>query len=208
MNELRVASSGDRLAGARVGPEQQQIGVWSVADGREYRAVVQDVPSRGHQEFGEGPAIHPAGRLAALGMTNGVALFDLESGRERAFLATPGGGGGGNPCFDGAGNLFTNTYSGLFRWPVAPEGTAAGKLTVGPPQRLPFPVGDRGVATSRDGRVIAQARIVRSAFNLEKDVARSRDGRVIARRSMTLASGYSIPTRRNRAKSKGLVPIT
>ena len=62
-------------------------------------------------------------------------------------------------CFDGDRQSFHQHLSGLFRWPVDPRGEPAGELTVGPPQRLPFPVGDRGVATSRDGRVIAQARM-------------------------------------------------
>src|SRR5262249_1185393 len=142
-----------RLAAARVGKRQEQVGVWSVADAREYRALVHDGPGRRHCEGGN--AVHPDGRLAALGLTDGLALFDLETGRERAFA--PGPGGGSSACFDGAGNLFTNSPAGLFRCPVRPDPTQRGRLTVGPPERLPGHPANRSVATSRDGRVIAQA---------------------------------------------------
>jgi WD40 repeat protein/tetratricopeptide (TPR) repeat protein len=152
-HELQFDSSGSRLAAARVGTEQQ-IGVWSVADAREYRALLHDGPGR-HYHGSTLPAIHPRGRLAALGLTDGLALFDLETGRELAFVSVPGGGG--HACFDGAGNLFTNSPAGLFRWLVRPDPAQPGRTIVGPPERLPFPSGNRSVATSRDGRVIAQA---------------------------------------------------
>jgi serine/threonine protein kinase/WD40 repeat protein len=165
---LRFDPSGGRLAAARVGPQQQQIGVWSVADAREYRALVHDGPGRRFDEPLH--AVHPGGRLAALGLTDGLALFDLETGRELAFGLISGGGG--TACFDGAGNLFTNSYAGLFRWPVRPDPTRPGRLTVGPPERLPFNPADRSVATSRDGRVIAQASFQSGGWVLHPDAPR------------------------------------
>jgi serine/threonine protein kinase/WD40 repeat protein len=151
---LRFDSSGERLAAARVGPRQERVGVWSVADGREYRALAHDGSGRWPDCYG-GPAVHPGGRLAALGLGGGLALFDVESDRELAIVSPPGGGG--NPCFDGDGNLLFACGGGLLRWAVRPDLTQPGRLTLGPPQRLPFPSGDRSVAASRDGRVIAQA---------------------------------------------------
>jgi serine/threonine protein kinase/WD40 repeat protein len=150
---LRFDSTGERLAAARVGPLQRQIGVWSVADAREYRPLVHDGPERDYSESLH--AIHPGGRLAALGLTGGLALFDLETGRELAFVRVPGRVGGA--CFDDKGNLFINSYAGLFRWPVHPDSTQPGRLTIGPPERLPFRPDNRCIAASRDGWVIAQA---------------------------------------------------
>jgi WD40 repeat protein len=150
---LRFDPSGRRLAAARAWG-QQKIGIWSVADGREYRALIHKGP--GHRPHGSGwPAVHPKGRLAVLGLTNGLALFDVETGRELEFV--PVARGVWNVCFDGIGNLFTNGPAGLFRWPVSLDPARPGRMTLGPPERLPFPGGDRAVATSRDGRVVAQA---------------------------------------------------
>jgi WD40 repeat protein/tRNA A-37 threonylcarbamoyl transferase component Bud32 len=152
--------SGERLSGAG----GEKIGVWSVADGREYRALVHDRPERGsHNCFW--PAVHPHGRVAAvqLGLKPGhrtdgygTALFDLETGRELAFFRVEEGGG--MPWFDGAGNLYTNGPQGAFRWPVPPDPASPGRLVLGAKEPLPFPArGDRPIVTSRDGRVIVQA---------------------------------------------------
>src|SRR5262249_25422569 len=77
--------SGGRLAACHFGAQEERIGLWSVADGREYRALVHDGPGRKHN-FAYLPAIHPGGRLAAEGFEDGLALFDLETGRELAFV--------------------------------------------------------------------------------------------------------------------------
>jgi serine/threonine protein kinase len=78
---LRFDPTGQRLAGARVGDRKDRIGMWSVADAREYRSL----PFAGNainNNIGQfSAAIHPAGRLAAVGSTEGVVLFDLETGR-------------------------------------------------------------------------------------------------------------------------------
>jgi serine/threonine protein kinase/WD40 repeat protein len=166
---LQWGPSGGRLAAAQLGPRQEQMGVWSVADAREYRALVHDGPGRRGCYV---PTVHSGGRLAVLGLTDGLALFDLETGRELAFVSAPGGGG--SACFDGDGNLFTNSYAGLLRWPVRPDLTQRGRLTVGPPERLPFHPADRSVATSADGRVIAQASYQSGGWVLHPDAPRPR----------------------------------
>jgi serine/threonine protein kinase/WD40 repeat protein len=144
--------TGARLGATRVGPKGDEIGLWTVADAREYRAVVCDGVRQRYSDFP--PAVGPNGRLAALGMTDGVALWDLETGRQVAFVQVPGGGG--YVCFDGAGNLFTNSFAGCFRWPVRPDAAKPVRLIVGPPERLPFNRGHLAIATSSDGRVLAQ----------------------------------------------------
>jgi WD40 repeat protein len=143
--------TGKRLAAARVGARQERIGLWSVADGREYRALVHDGPRQT-----SGPlAIHPGGRLVAQAFPDGVALFDLETNREAAFAPAPLGAC--RICFDGAGNLLTNSFVGFLRWPLRPDPARPSRLTIGPPERLPFHAGSSYIAASRDGKVIAQA---------------------------------------------------
>jgi WD40 repeat protein len=151
--ELHFDRTGQRLAAARVGDRNDRIGVWSIAACREYRSLVASGSASDH--WHESFAIHPGGRLAALGRKDGVALFDLETGRELAYLSLPGGQT--YPAFDGAGNLLTNGMNGFFRWPVRSDPARPGRLSVGPPQRLPFNKGHHPVAASQDGRVIAQA---------------------------------------------------
>jgi tetratricopeptide (TPR) repeat protein/WD40 repeat protein len=157
--DLSFDPAGTRLAACRVGTFEERIGLWSVADAREYRALRYDArfhnrPGQRYLEWGL-PAVHPDGRLAAQGLADGLALFDLESGQELAFIKIPQGAGG--VTFDGAGRLLCNGFQGSYRWPVRPDRNRPGGLLVGPPERLAFPPGDRGIAASRDGKVIAQA---------------------------------------------------
>jgi serine/threonine protein kinase/WD40 repeat protein len=147
----RFDSTGGRLTAARVGNRHEEIGLWSVADAREYRALVHDGP-----EHATGlPAIHPRGRLAVQGFTSGMALFDLETGRKLAFVNVPSGEN--CVCFDGAGNLLSNGFAGFFRWPVRFDPRRPSQLTFGPAERLPFNHGHQAIAASADGQVIAQA---------------------------------------------------
>jgi WD40 repeat protein len=150
--QLQFDRTGQRLAAAAVGDANDRIGVWSFAPGLEYRSLV----ATGRSEPANGPAIHRDGRLEAMGRADGVALFDLETGRELAFVSLPDNYTA-PVCFDGAGNLLTNGYTGFFRWPVRSDRANPGRILVGPPERLPFNKGRHPVATSQDGRVIAQA---------------------------------------------------
>src|SRR5262249_35412698 len=126
------------------------IGLWSVADGREYRALAYPVEGGINND----PAVHPGGRVAAFGHKNGVALFDLLTGRELTHL--PISARGCSVRFDGTGSLLTNAFEGFFRCPIRPDPAQPGRLLIGPPGRLPFNPGNNRVAASRDGRVIAQ----------------------------------------------------
>jgi serine/threonine protein kinase/WD40 repeat protein len=151
-HRLRFDRTGQRLAAARVGDRSDRIGIWSVADAREYVSLRH--AGTHEASWGRGLVIHPKHRLAATTLTHGVALLDLDSGRVLAQLPSSGGCG---LCFDGAGNLLTNSFAGFFRWQVRPDPANPGCLLVGPPERLPFQAGNRIVSASRDGRVIAQS---------------------------------------------------
>jgi serine/threonine protein kinase/WD40 repeat protein len=148
--------TGRRLAAARVGERHERVGLWSVADGREYRRLIDRtrvMPPRDDDQVAI--AIHAGGRLAA----NRTALFDLKSGMKLAEIPNVGDRarlGSIKAAFDAKGNLLTNGYGGLFRWPVRPHPAAPQRLVIGPPEPLPFNRGDGPVAVSRDGRVVAQ----------------------------------------------------
>jgi Tfp pilus assembly protein PilF len=150
---LRFDRTGQQLAGARVGNRIDRIGLWSVADAREYRSLVR---SGSAEWVGSGyePAIHPGGRLAAMPLVDGVALFDLESGQELAQL--PITSHGCSASFDETGSLLTNGFEGFFRWPLRQDPANPDRLLAGPPEKLPFKPGRGGIAASPDGRVIAQ----------------------------------------------------
>jgi hypothetical protein len=158
---LRFDPFGGRLAAARVGTQEQHIGVWSIADAREYRALLHQDPGRRYASRGS-PAVHPDGRLAAMGMLEGgLALFDLQTGRELGFTQIPRGLG----CvvFDGSGNLLTNGFAGFFRWPIRSDPAQPGHLILGPPVRLPFQAlgrltGQSACGAGADGRGLSPRR--------------------------------------------------
>jgi serine/threonine protein kinase/Tfp pilus assembly protein PilF len=150
-HKLHFDRTGQRLAAARVGEQNDRIGLWSVADGREYRSLIH----AGSGGYARAPAIHPQGRLAACVWTRGATLFDLESGRSLAEIRFPGANFA--VAFDGVGNLLTNSFGGLYRWPVRPDPDNPRRLRVGPAERLPFNPGGFPIAASKDGQVIAQS---------------------------------------------------
>ena len=128
---LRFDPTGVRSARRDVGKQQERLGLWSVADSREYRAL-----GRAFVRHESGlPAIHPGGRLAAQSLSEGLALYDLETGRELAFVNVPRGAG--SLYFDGAGNLLNNGVDGCFRWPVRPDSARSGHWTLGHPPGTP-----------------------------------------------------------------------
>jgi WD40 repeat protein len=154
---FRFDSAGGRLIGARVGELKERIGVWSVADAREYRALGRSRPdSNPAFRF----AVHPNGRLAAeVVAPDGVAIFDIETGAEVARIPFPRRGILGNPslAFDGTGALLTNEFNGFLRWPCRGDPACPGRYTFGPPEPLPFHPGHLPIAASDDGRVVVQA---------------------------------------------------
>jgi serine/threonine protein kinase/tetratricopeptide (TPR) repeat protein/WD40 repeat protein len=162
--------SGERLGVARL--EDGGAGLWSVADGREYRSLLDEGPLEAldHDPDPPMPGIHHGGRLVAVPRHDRVVFFDLDTGARLGNLFT---GQSPRPAtqvtFDGRGNLFTNGFVGAFCWPAhQPPSTGVvredanlkrptDRLTIGPPQSLPFHHGNRQIAVSDDGTVIAQA---------------------------------------------------
>jgi serine/threonine protein kinase/WD40 repeat protein len=154
----RFDRTGQRLGA--VAADSKAIGLASVADGREYRTLLH-LPQAARAQMHDRPAVHPGGRLAAIGLSDGLSLFDLGTDRELAHIPAPRGDNPPasirNVAFDGQGNMLTNGFEGFFRWPVRADGHNAGRPIVGPPERLPFHPGNHSISTSRDGRVLAQS---------------------------------------------------
>jgi serine/threonine protein kinase/WD40 repeat protein len=142
-----LGTDGRRLAGEFGGGES---GIWEIALPREYRTLVRD-PVHGKGIYYH-PTVSSDGQLLAVGMQDGVALWDLEAGTAVAFLPL---GQTMHVLFEPSGSLLTNTPLGLLRWKVRPE--RGGQWLVGPPERLGKLNHLGAIAQSRDGRVLAHA---------------------------------------------------
>ncbi|MFO0841792.1 MAG: serine/threonine-protein kinase [Gemmataceae bacterium] len=145
-------SNSGRLVGKFEGRGMKTTG-WAVHSAPECRTLARD-PTRPDVGAYWRNAVHPGGRLAAVGTSGGVTLFDLDTCLDVAHLDL---GHAWNVAFDPAnGDLVTYGERGLFRWPVRGK---AGSLQVGPPQQLPLPgkAGSAMIQLSRDGRTVAVA---------------------------------------------------
>src|SRR5207245_11352212 len=78
----RFSTDGNLLGHIRPSPSQVQL--VEVAAGQEYRTLVSSLGA-GQGVYRDG-AISPDGRLLAVGMDDGVRLWELASGRELVFL--------------------------------------------------------------------------------------------------------------------------
>jgi len=142
----RFSRDGLRLAG---GVQDGKLGIWRVAGGREYRALLRSkpLPKNGHYN---GVALHRDGRMLAHAMSDGFGLWDLENGTEVGFI--PSHWANNRVLFEPSGSLLTLSFTGLSRWPISKGLEAPGELSIGPPEPLPLPNGE-GLDQSRDGRV-------------------------------------------------------
>ncbi|MFO0815771.1 MAG: WD40 repeat domain-containing serine/threonine-protein kinase [Gemmatales bacterium] len=152
---LNIDASGRRLAGAVFGPNAERIGIFSLADGREYRFLT----SKAAGVIDRLPTVHPGGRLVAHPQAEGgYVLVDLQTSRVVGTIPHLQSQKGYGSCvFDGTGALLTNDYGGCYRWPIRFEQHAGNeRCVVGPPVQMPFHAGVCPIAASADGQVIAQ----------------------------------------------------
>jgi len=146
-----IQFSGDGRSIGVTGNSVGQAQLVQVAVPSEYRTFVGS-GGAGQGEYNEG-GVSPDGRLLALGMDDGVRLWDLAGGREVAFLPL---GMTWQAWFQPAGGvLFTCGPSGLRRWPIGHNGKGPGELRLGPPQTLPLPVVPWRASGTPDGRTLA-----------------------------------------------------
>jgi serine/threonine protein kinase/WD40 repeat protein len=147
-------SNGGQLAFGSVPEHATQVGVWSVGDARECRSIVATSEEGKRDPYAV--AIHPNGRLLVQGVRDGLCLFDMATGQEVGFVRIPARRPKAYPIFDATGNLYTNSFTGCFRWPVRADHGDTERLAVGPPELLSFHEGNSDIAASQDGRVLAQ----------------------------------------------------
>jgi WD40 repeat protein len=124
-----------------------QVQLLEAVPGREYRTIVSRLGARTGRYY-EGD-ISPDGRLLALGMGDGLRLWELSSGRELAFVA-----GGRVRCvtfFPEGDGLLTCGLDGLRRWPLRSDATRPGMLRLGPPLDIPVPAPPERICRDASG---------------------------------------------------------
>ena len=136
-----------------------------MAAGREYRTLVCE-PIIPKENYFRG-AIRSDSRLLAMGMSDGVRLWNLARGGQLAFLPV---GQTGSVLFEPSGELLTFGDAGLLRWPLRADPASTGHLRLGPPQKLPVPAAFAQAAHSQDGKVIASAQFNRGGLVLHADL--------------------------------------
>ncbi len=148
--ETRFSRDGRTLGYIREGAA---VRLMEVAAGPEYGTLVSSLGA------GEGEYrminVSPNGRLLAVGMDDGVHLWDLTAGREIGQL----------PQWQALSVLFSPDGSALWacgggrlqRWPIRSKGVGAGRLDIGPPQNLAVPGALHMASRSADGRTLAVA---------------------------------------------------
>jgi serine/threonine protein kinase/WD40 repeat protein/Flp pilus assembly protein TadD len=134
-----------------------------VAAGPEYRSLVRQSNPAMDLSYWPG-AIHPDGRLLALSMTDGVRMWDLQTGDEVGLIRMKSPA---HIAFTASDGLLTNGQAGLLYWPVRRLTTETG-LQFGPPKYWQSGLW-MGIGCSKDGQVVVQARRNGGAFVLHRD---------------------------------------
>ena len=137
--------------------------IFQVADGQELRSLVQ-TPVRKRDVF-TCSALHPNGRLLAVGMTNGVGFWDVD--RDVSIASLPIGQTE-SLVFEPSGDLLTLGRVGAARWPVREGLDGSKSFTVGPPEFISTRPG-REIDLSRDGRVVGFCQSGESPIVLDRD---------------------------------------
>jgi serine/threonine protein kinase/WD40 repeat protein len=130
--------------------EGNRLGVAEPVVGRECRTLVRQSSPGKEMRYGQA-AVHPDGRLLAVGMSDGVHLWDLETGDEVAHLGTTVLGG----LAFAPDALVTNGPAGLFVWPIPRDRQPDMTWQIGPPRFLSAGT-FMNISASADGRLIAQ----------------------------------------------------
>jgi WD40 repeat protein/serine/threonine protein kinase len=143
---FRFSRNGRLLAADVTG---HQVRLWEVIPAYAYRSLVRE-PHLGEGRYGS-LAVSGKQPLLAVGMRDGVGLWELPGGRPLSFLPLVQEHG---VAFEPSGALLTYGRTGQMRWPVEAVGPP-GTLGIGPPRPLPLTTSRGPVATSRDGRVMA-----------------------------------------------------
>ena len=153
MTQFPRFSPDDRLAVCFAGDGRLRI-LEVVTAQSCFRTMIRD-PALGRGIYCSSD-VSPNGRLLAAGMADGVALWDLASGKPLTFLPT--GNVTRSVRFEPSGALLASGHMGLVRWPI--EVAAApvrGSVRIGSQEELLPDEPSECLGISRDGRVVAQA---------------------------------------------------
>jgi WD40 repeat protein len=151
IDEPRFSRDGSLLGYVRNGSQVQFL---EMASGSEHRTFVSSLGA-GQGVFNYGD-ISPDGRLLATGMDDGVRLWELDSGRELAFLPVPPTWSNWSVFFQPDGSeLLSCGESGLLRWPIHQRSSDRTAVRIGPPRTVALPVTPHFAFASPDGRTLA-----------------------------------------------------
>jgi WD40 repeat protein len=143
-------SQDDRLLGGDVW-NTQHLRVWEVASRRAYYSLRRHAPANG--DIYAKPAISPDGRWLAVGMYDGVRVWDLATGHEQAHLDRNGRTIG--LLFDADNALWTYGSLGLLRWPIR-TASLPERCRIGPPRALlASGIEHSSLCGDRDGQIFA-----------------------------------------------------
>jgi WD40 repeat protein len=132
----------------------QEVRLVEVATGLEYRTFVSSLGA-GEGEY-RNMNLSPDGQLLAVGMDDGVRLWELASGRELGHL--PQGQSGAVLFRPDGSELVTCGAGSVRRWPIHRDAASGGRLRIGPPQNILLPGCLPHTATqSADGHQLAVA---------------------------------------------------
>jgi serine/threonine protein kinase/WD40 repeat protein len=131
----------------KVGGETRLL---EVEPGREYRTLVVGLASEQSEYYRAD--ISPDG-LLAVGMGDGVRLWELETGRELAFLPIGRCQSASFVAGKRGRELVTCGLSGLYRWPLAEDAHASGRLRIGTPRKVRLPMEPTTASVGPDGRI-------------------------------------------------------
>jgi serine/threonine protein kinase/WD40 repeat protein len=152
--ERVVFSPNDRFLAP--GFRANQLGLWEIAAPVGYRTLVRD-PIHGPANYIGTPTICPKSHFLAMGLNDGIGLWDLTRGRaHKSFLDFRRGDRVDAVLFDLAGDLIVSASGKLQRFAIRPDPGAPGLVRLGPEEQLPLS-GRCLIARSQDSKVIASA---------------------------------------------------
>jgi len=140
-----------RWAGVlQLGDDQAQL--WGLVPSQEYHTFL-NLFREGESSLREG-GISPDGTLLALGASDGVRLWDIERGRQVAWLRMAD-----TTCVlfraDGHELLTCGPDDGLRRWPIVAGKEPEGGLRLGPFHQMVLPFAPMRMVKGRDDRTLA-----------------------------------------------------
>jgi eukaryotic-like serine/threonine-protein kinase len=127
-----------------------KLRLWRLADGRELRTIRRS--GADPAELIHSPVLEADGRVLAAACGGGLGFFDLDSGKELAFIHFTNSNVALPRSFDRSDGWMTCGSAGVVLWPVRRNLVRTDLLKIGPPHALAAAV-DSGADASLDGRI-------------------------------------------------------